>query len=145
MAHYNFDKDLKDGHLAEEEVIARLKDRFKVREEDIERCADRSFDIRIRNSGMTFEVKHDMKAMETGNIAIEYETRGKPSGLATTIADFWIYKFGKMYWVVSTSKLRQKLFKEKIFFKDVTGGDAGSGTRMYLVKTESFKSWGKQL
>lgn len=37
------------------------------------------------------EVKTDFMAHETGNIAIEYESRGKPSGIAVTEADFYAY------------------------------------------------------
>ena len=37
------------------------------------------------------EIKTDYLAHKTGNIAIEYESRGKPSGIATTEADYYIY------------------------------------------------------
>ncbi len=134
-----------DGNRAEHEVIQRLIKRFNLRPDDIERSSEKTFDIRIISSGMTFEVKYDLMAPETGNIAIEYESRGKPTGLSATAADFWVYKFGNVYWAVSTSGLKQRLFKEKKYFKEVCGGDAGSGTKMYLVKVEDFKKWGKQI
>lgn len=41
------------------------------------------------------EVKYDRIAHRTGNIFIEYESRGKKSGLATTDASYWIYKIEK--------------------------------------------------
>lgn len=37
------------------------------------------------------EVKTDFMAHETGNIAIEFESRGKPSGISITEADFYAY------------------------------------------------------
>ena len=37
------------------------------------------------------EVKTDFKAHKTGNIAIEIESNGKPSGLRTTEADWWLF------------------------------------------------------
>ncbi len=37
------------------------------------------------------EVKTDFMAHETGNIALEYESRGKPSGIAITEADYYAY------------------------------------------------------
>lgn len=37
------------------------------------------------------EVKRDYKAGETGNIFLEFESRGKPSGLNTSEADYWIF------------------------------------------------------
>ena len=39
----------------------------------------------------TIEVKKDLQAIKTGSIYIEYESRKKPSGLATTQADFYCY------------------------------------------------------
>jgi hypothetical protein len=35
------------------------------------------------------ECKLDRKAKETGNVFIEYEYRGRPSGLAVTEAEWW--------------------------------------------------------
>lgn len=37
------------------------------------------------------EVKTDFLAQETGNIALEYESRGKPSGIAVTESDYYAY------------------------------------------------------
>ena len=37
------------------------------------------------------EIKRDMKAKETGNIFIEYESRGKPSGISTTESKFYCF------------------------------------------------------
>lgn len=42
-------------------------------------------------SNKKIEVKTDFLAQETGNIALEYESRGKPSGISTTEADFYAY------------------------------------------------------
>ena len=39
------------------------------------------------------EVKRDSWVAKSGNIAIEYESRGKPSGIATTEADYWVIIF----------------------------------------------------
>ena len=37
----------------------------------------------------TLEVKRDFKVSDTGNIAIEYRYRNKPSGIAATKATWW--------------------------------------------------------
>lgn len=42
-------------------------------------------------SNKKIEVKTDFMAQETGNIALEYESRGKPSGISITEADFYAY------------------------------------------------------
>jgi hypothetical protein len=41
-------------------------------------------------SSKTIEVKFDFACYNTGNFFIEYESRGKPSGIATTKADYWM-------------------------------------------------------
>jgi hypothetical protein len=141
MAHYDFVQDFQDGRQAEEEVLGKLKAYFRLAPEDIELCDNKDFDLRLRTNGLTFEVKNDLKAYQTGNVAIEYECRGKASGLATTKADFWVYKFSGAFWLASTKQLRTKLFSEKSYWKEVTGGDPGSFTKMFLVKVTDFQSW----
>ena len=37
------------------------------------------------------EVKRDKIAAATGNLAIEYESRGKPSGISTSQAEWWCF------------------------------------------------------
>jgi hypothetical protein len=41
-------------------------------------------------SSQTIEVKFDFACYRTGNFYIEYESRGKPSGIATSQADYWM-------------------------------------------------------
>jgi hypothetical protein len=44
------------------------------------------------NNGKLIEVKSDRLIHKTGNLYIEYKSRNKPSGLATTTANYWIYR-----------------------------------------------------
>ncbi|HIB77447.1 MAG TPA: hypothetical protein EYO58_07495 [Flavobacteriales bacterium] len=58
------------------------------------------------------EVKRDSWVGRTGNIAIEYESRGKPSGIATTKAEYWIIIFSREYddkvmLVLETERLKE--------------------------------------
>ena len=58
------------------------------------------------------EVKRDSWVSRSGNIAIEYESRGKPSGIATTQADYWIIIFSggyqdKVMYVFETQILKE--------------------------------------
>lgn len=39
----------------------------------------------------TYEVKADRITQRTGNLCIEYECRGKPSGITTTTANYWVH------------------------------------------------------
>ena len=145
MAHYNFNKDLKDGQAAEQEVAQRLMTRLNLAEGDIEHSTSKGYDLKIISKGWTFEVKNDLMAHQTGNVAIEYESRGKPTGLAVTTAEFWVYKFAGSFFAFKTETLRRRLFEEKLFFREVVGGDPGSYTKMFLVKVEALRSWGKEI
>ena len=41
------------------------------------------------------EVKRDSWVGRSGNIAIEFKSRNKPSGISTTQADYWVFIFSK--------------------------------------------------
>ena len=60
---------------------------LKFGQENEKKIAEKIFNIPIES----IEVKEDKIANATGNIFIEYESRGKPSGIATTQADVWFY------------------------------------------------------
>lgn len=44
----------------------------------------------LKSRGSKVEIKHERLTNFTGNLAIEYESRGKKSGIAITTADWWI-------------------------------------------------------
>lgn len=144
--HYNFKKDLQDGQLAEREAIEKLQVHFPEIS-DFRQSDTKGYDIEAMLDGqrITFEVKNDLMAHKTGNVAIEYECRGRASGLATSTADYWIYKFDSTFFLFKTIILRQHLFEDKLYFREVTGGDPGSYTKMYLVKVAEFRKWGMEL
>ena len=55
----------------------------------IETCNTYKYDFKLSNN-MTFEVKYERASLKTGNIFIEYMAFSKPSGIITTIADYYI-------------------------------------------------------
>jgi len=144
--HYNFNKDLQDGHRAELEAIEKLQTHFPEIS-NFQQCNTKDYDIKglVDGQSITFEVKNDLMAHQTGNIAIEYECRGKDSGLKTSTANFWIYKFDNTFFLFETEILRERLFAENKYFRKVTGGDKGSFTKMFLVKVIEFREWGMEL
>lgn len=80
----------------------------------------------VFNSGKKIEVKFDRMAHKTGNIFIEYMSRGKYSGIATTQADYWIYKIDQtgVAIILDVFKLKEKLrgyYTNGMYLKD--GGD----------------------
>ena len=62
------------------------------------------------------EVKRDLKALNTGNVFVEYMSRGKPSGLSTTEADWYCFNLGKKYHIIKTKELKN-ICREFIKYK----------------------------
>jgi hypothetical protein len=80
---------------------------------------------------------------KTGNIAIEYESYGKPSGINATESDYWFHNlcvgddvFATL--VFSTSNLK-KLINNLDYKKSVSGGD-NNASRMYLLNLQKLFS-----
>ena len=96
----------------------------------------------VFNSGKKIEVKFDRMAHTTGNIFIEYMSRGKNSGISTTEADYWIYKIDKTgaAIILDVFKLKEKLreyYKNGLYLKD--GGDNNTSKGFLIPITEIIK------
>jgi hypothetical protein len=83
------------------------------------------------------EVKTEKdKWKTTGNIVIEYESRGKPSGIITTEADYWLHNCAcgddiVFSLLLKVSKLRKYIATYNP--RSVRGGDDMT-SKLYLIK-----------
>ena len=114
-----FDIDLEFGSIREDKVAAML-------------CNKR------------IEVKSERgMRMDTGNIAIEYESYGKPSGIEATESDYWFHHLcvgDKEYCtLVFHTEVLRTIVKELDSFKTVAGGDHNA-SRMWLVNLQKLFS-----
>ena len=96
----------------------------------------------IFTGGSKIEVKYDRIAHDTGRIFIEYESRGKPSGIATTSADYWIYKleYTGSALILEIKFLKEKLreyYKERRYLK--MGGDENTSKGFLVPIKEIMK------
>jgi len=106
----------------------------KVREQ---RIADMLTDKKV-------EVKSERDMwIRTGNIAIEYESYGKPSGIAATEADYWFHNlcigddtFATLVFDVPSLK---RIIDNLDYKKTVSGGDHNA-SRMYLLNIQKLFS-----
>jgi hypothetical protein len=82
--------------------------------------------------------------MDTGNIFIEFESRGKDSGITVTTAEWFVtyFKHFNEIWYIKSNKLR-KLISENDFKKHTDSGDLGSNTKGYLIPRYQFKKYFK--
>lgn len=106
----------------------------KVREQ---RVADMLTDKKV-------EVKSERDMwVRTGNIAVEYESYGKPSGIAVTEADYWFHNlcigdetFATLVFDVPSLK---RIIDNLDYKKTVSGGDHNA-SRMYLLNIQKLFS-----
>jgi hypothetical protein len=114
-----FDLDLQYGKVREQRVADMLQDK------KIEVKSERDMWVR------------------TGNIAIEYESYGKPSGIAATESDYWFHNlcigdetFATLVFDVPSLK---RIIDNLDHKRTVSGGDNGAA-RMYLLSLQKLFS-----
>lgn len=93
-----------------------------------------SFDLQLQAN---VEVKHDLRAIETGNIAIEIAYNGKPSGIYQTDAVWWAYVVGSDAIITKIDVLRILVEREGNVPRKA--GDGGRAT-IVLVKLADLRS-----
>jgi hypothetical protein len=114
-----FDLDLEYGTVREDKVAEMLQDK-------------------------KIEVKSERSMwMKTGNIAIEYESWGKPSGIRATESDYWFHNL-----CVGDNEYCTLVFKTEVLrtivdkldkFKTVSGGD-NNASKMFLINLQKLFS-----
>ena len=80
---------------------------------------------------------------KTGNIAIEYQSYGKPSGIEATESDYWFHNLcvgdDTFCTLVFDTKSLKKIIKNLDSKKSVSGGD-NNASRMYLLNLQKLFS-----
>lgn len=84
----------------------------------------------------TIEVKTDLRAKETGNVYVEYKSRGKLSGLATTEADYYCFIIEDNLHLIETNKLKDLCRKYRHTKRDTWGGDDDTSKGILLPINE---------
>lgn len=89
----------------------------------------------------TIEVKSERDLWKkTNNIVIEFESRGKPSGISTTKADYWFHNLVDDGEIVSTLVFPVSVLKRYIAgnsLRVVKGGDDLT-SRLYLINLSTL-------
>ena len=90
------------------------------------------------------EVKSERDIWQTtGNIAIEYESWGKPSGIRATESDYWFHNLcigDKIFCsLVFDTEVLKKIVDKLDTFRTVSGGD-NNASRMFLVNLSKLFS-----
>ena len=114
-----FDIDLSYGKVREQKVADMLQDK-------------------------KIEVKSERDMwMRTGNIAIEYESYGKPSGINATESDYWFHNLcvgeDTFATLVFDTKSLKRIINNLDYKRSVSGGD-NNASRMYLLNLQKLFS-----
>lgn len=141
----NFDKDVLSGDRGEADMVEFFKSLgFKFIEQTIGN--DPRWDLVMEYNGLkyTIEIKTDSrftKEEDRGNIAIEFECRGKPSGIDVTSAYLFVTYFPILneVWIMRTHELKS-LIEKKNPYKTKESGDKNSSTRLHLMNRNSVRS-----
>lgn len=107
----NFRYDLKVGQVAEQALAEIFENR-------------------------TVEVKRDLKSKTTGNLFIEYESRGKASGIATSEAEYWCFALEGCFILLTAERLKALVEPLKGTSREKTGGDRNTSKGVLLKITE---------
>jgi hypothetical protein len=87
-------------------------------------------------SNSKIEVKYDLKASKTGNVFVEYQSRGKSSGLSTSESDYYCFCFESTYHLISSKELKNRCRKYFNTNRDVVGGDSNTSKGILLPTKE---------
>lgn len=87
-----FKKDLKTGQEWEKKAQMALIEYFNNKYSVIEECNNKNYDFKLSN-GIKYEVKLNKQCNKYKCVFIEFEAFGKPSGIITTQADYYVLAY----------------------------------------------------
>ena len=144
MANLNFKEDLVLGNEGEQALVDFLVTKGLTY---VDSNYNNKYDVKMlkNNKEVTYEVKTDVKCaplFDTGNIFIEYTSRGKDSGVIVTKADWFVtyFLFLNELWFIKSDTLKW-LIENNDFPVFYNAGDIGSETHGYLIKRKDFKQY----
>tara|TARA_R110001592_G_scaffold362748_1_gene678010 strand:+ start:30 stop:449 length:420 start_codon:yes stop_codon:yes gene_type:complete len=121
-----------------------IKEDRKKFDIDLEYGEIREDKIKDMLTGKKIEVKSERGMwMKTGNICIEYQSYGKPSGIRATESDYWFHNLcvgdKEFCTLVFDTEMLKTIVDDLDTFKTVSGGD-NNASRMFLVNLQKLFS-----
>jgi hypothetical protein len=133
----SFSYDLQRGLEYEEKHLQLLRKKHP----DIKKIEGycKEYDLFCPSTNIGFEVKYDLKSLQTGNIIIETEMPiGTPSGLSTTKAFLWIFDTSKESFYVKVDDLKKLV---KPMTPRIIPGPGDTHKKLaYLVKKKEIEN-----
>ena len=152
MANYNFNKDIEIGEAGEGIVRLDLESvGGKFVGDNKNNTHDLVMEMPKRNGDgynlISYEIKTDVFCRpdsDTGNLFIEFESRGKKSGITVTKAEWFVtyFKHFREIWYIKSDKLRDLISSNQFRMTELSG-DLNSNTKGYLIPRYQFKKYFK--
>lgn len=106
------------------------KDKFDIDLRDGEAGEDAFVHVFLRAK---VEHKRDHKCAQTGNLFVEYRQKGRPSGLATSAADYWAFEYDVDCWIIVPAE-RLKRVAQQAYRNPANRVRGGDGRRFDGVR-----------
>ena len=136
-----FEKDLEAGEASEVELMNWVRKLGKTPIKPVKGLF-KHYDFFVCETKKAYEVKRDWKSAHTGNVVVEVEMPiGKPSGLLTTIADYWIFDLPDIFVFIKPEQLKELILHENLQSREFIGKGDTTKKRAYLVKVELIKRY----
>lgn len=130
MTRKVFERDLAFGQVGEDRVIASFAHNGWTA---VERRNDARYDFEMHHDDgrmMHVEVKREPSALRWGNVFVEFECRGKPSGISISEADVYVFVIGERL----LSIYKQELLDLMVDWPIKRGGDFDPNTRQKVAR-----------
>lgn len=144
----SFNQKLTQGRYFELELLKHIK--YSTYETAQDKGNFKDWDIRTideADKATTYEVKSESKAYHTGNICIEFEYNGLPSGIDATKADIWGHYIVKAPYQLNNYKLilipvsKLKEYIELKQYKFICNGGDYNRSKLYIFPINFFKEY----
>ena len=130
----NFYKNLKKFQPYEEEAAKRIEKINNVKV--LNYCNDNKYDF-LTSDNIKYEVKTEPASLKTNNFFIEFEGYGKPSGINTTEANYYIINDTITYYLISVDKLKL-LIEHKPIIQTKDTKTSGRLIKTQIIKDNSI-------
>ena len=135
-----FDEDYKRGRKVEETILNAIKNKYP--EAYIQEGYFKDWDIFIPELKFGIEVKYDIESIQTGNYLIETKDNGKPSGLTTSKAKYWVIYDGDSYLWLLTENIKKCIADNNLKKITYSPKEDKKTKEGYLIKKEILKTYG---
>lgn len=138
----NYNRDFKVAFQTEKEVSELLLTHYGWKTIQFNR--DNKYDLLVikNKKKIKIEIKEDFTCEKTGNIGLEFESYGLPSGILVSEATHYLYKAhtktGVVYLLIRTEVLKTMIENHE-YHRIISGGDKGSNSMNYLFKYDVIK------